>query len=191
MKVRTSDIPGLVVIEPKVFGDARGFFLETYASERYRDAGVTATFVQDNLSKSRRGVLRGLHLQNPNGQGKLVSVVLGSVWDVALDVRPDSPSFGRWIAEELTAENHKQMYVPPGCAHGFVVTSDEAIFAYKCTELYQPACEMGVLYNDPDLAIPWPGENFTLSAKDQVLPRLRDIPKEKLPRLSPGFGAGV
>jgi dTDP-4-dehydrorhamnose 3,5-epimerase len=182
MNVTSCEIPGLLVIEPKVFGDTRGYFLESYAEERYRQAGIPLSFVQDNLSKSSRGVLRGLHLQNPHGQGKLVSVVVGAVWDVALDVRVGSPSFGKWFAQELSEENHRQMYVPPGCAHGFVVVSDVAVFAYKCTDMYHPEAELGVLFSDPDLGIPWPGSDFTLSAKDKVHPRLRDVDRAKLPK---------
>jgi dTDP-4-dehydrorhamnose 3,5-epimerase len=185
MKITRSEISGVVVIEPKVFGDERGYFVETYAAERYKEAGVPLDFVQDNLSKSRRGVLRGLHLQNPHGQGKLVSVVVGAVWDVALDVRVGSPTFGRWFAQELSEANHRQMYVPPGCAHGFLVLSDEAVFAYKCTDRYHPEAEVGVIYNDPAVAIAWPGSDFTLSPKDLQLPQLSAIEVSKLPKYDP------
>jgi dTDP-4-dehydrorhamnose 3,5-epimerase len=184
MKVTSCEIPGVLVVEPKVFGDARGYFIETYAAERYAASGVPLAFVQDNLSKSRRGVLRGLHLQNPHGQGKLVSVVVGAVWDVALDVRVGSPTFGKWFGQELSEENHRQMYVPPGCAHGFVVLSETAIFSYKCTDVYHPEAELGVHYNDPAVGIPWPGSDFTLSAKDLALPLLADVDVSKLPRFS-------
>lgn len=184
MKTTQCEIPGIVVIDPKVFGDARGYFLETYSLARYQAAGVPLPFVQDNVSKSTRGVLRGLHLQNPYGQGKLVSVMQGAVWDVALDVRVGSPTFGRWFAQELTEDNHRQMYIPPGCAHGFVVLSEMATFAYKCTDGYHPEAEVGVIYDDPDVGIPWPGGPFTLSSKDLALPRLAAIDPARLPKFS-------
>lgn len=181
MKVETTDIPGLVIIEPKVFGDARGFFKETYAAQRYAEAGVAEAFVQDNLSKSSRGVLRGLHLQHPHGQGKLVQVLDGEVFDVAVDVRHGSPTFGKWVGVTLSAENHRQFYIPPGFAHGFCVTSETALFSYKCTDGYHPECELGVLWSDPDVGIAWPVEAPSLSDKDKVYPHLADIPKDKLP----------
>lgn len=181
MQVKTSKIPGLLVIEPRVFGDSRGYFLETFAAERYRALGIAETFVQDNLSKSRLGTLRGLHLQNPHGQGKLVSAVVGSVWDVAVDVRIGSPTFGQWEGYELSEENHRQVYVPPGCAHGFIVQSDVALFAYKCTDAYHPETELGVAFDDPELAIAWPIAALELSARDKNHPRLRDIERSRLP----------
>jgi dTDP-4-dehydrorhamnose 3,5-epimerase len=178
---RTSKIPGLYIIEPRVFGDARGYFLETFAAERYRQLGIVETFVQDNLSRSRQGTLRGLHLQNPHGQGKLVSAVVGTVWDVAVDVRVGSPTFGQWEAFELSEENHRQVYVPPGCAHGFIVLSDVALFSYKCTDTYHPETELGVVYDDPDIGIAWPIAASELSERDKRHPRLKDIDKARLP----------
>ncbi len=180
MKMIETDIPGVLIFEPKVWGDARGFFLETFHAERYREAGIQESFVQDNLSFSRQGVLRGLHFQNPKAQGKLVYVLQGSVWDVAVDIRRGSPTFGRWTAVELSGDNKRQIWVPPGMAHGFVVTSETALFAYKCTELYAPANEHAILWNDPDLGIKWPVEHPSLSAKDLNARRLRDFSAELL-----------
>lgn len=184
MKVEQTAIPGLVIIEPRVFGDARGFFKETWSAERYAEAGVAQTFVQDNLSKSSRGVLRGLHLQHPHGQGKLVQAVQGEVFDVAVDVRVGSPTFGRWVGVTLSADNHKQFYIPPGFAHGFCVLSDTALFSYKCTDGYHPECELGVLWNDPDVGIEWPVTDPSLSDKDKAYPTLANIPKGALPMFS-------
>ncbi|MGC3956824.1 MAG: dTDP-4-dehydrorhamnose 3,5-epimerase [Verrucomicrobiota bacterium] len=180
MNVITCDIPGLVVIEPKVFGDARGFFMETWNQHRYRDAGLDWNFVQDNLSFSRRGILRGLHFQNPKGQGKLVYALQGEVFDVAVDIRKNSPTFGRWHGVTLSAENKRQFFVPAGFAHGFAVLSETALFAYKCTELYTPQNEMSLLWNDPDVGVQWPLENPQLSEKDIRGVRLKDIPHERL-----------
>ena len=181
MKVTPLDIPDVLLIEPKIFGDDRGFFYESFQAERYRDAGVHGTFVQDNFSRSAQGILRGLHLQHPNGQGKLVSVVDGEVFDVAVDVRVGSPTFGRYVSGTLTGPNKRQMWIPPGFAHGFCVKSEAAIFHYKCTSLYSPDSELGVAWDDPDLDIEWPLQSPVLSAKDQANPRLRDIPKDRLP----------
>ena len=181
MKVTRTKLPGVLVIEPDVFGDDRGWFCETWAQLRYAEIGVPELFVQDNVSMSARGILRGLHLQHPWGQGKLVQVVQGSVYDVAVDVRVDSPTFGQWIGETLSAEEHRQVWIPPGFAHGFCVTSETAVFMYKCTEAYHRETELGVAWNDPDLAIPWPVAAPTLSAKDSAYPRLRDIPRDRLP----------
>jgi len=175
-------LEGVWIFEPKVFGDSRGFFMETWNKNRYAEAGLEATFVQDNVSRSSKGVLRGLHYQNPNGQGKLVGVLEGEVLDVAVDIRVGSPTFGQSLAVNLSDKNFRQLYIPPGFAHGFCVLSDTAIFAYKCTELYNPAAEGGVLWNDPDLQIAWLADNPLLSEKDKVHPRLKDIPKDKLPR---------
>ena len=180
MKVLTCDIAGLLILEPKVFGDARGFFLETYNERRYREAGLDATFVQDNLSFSRRGILRGLHFQNPNPQGKLLQVLQGEVFDVAVDVRRSSPTFGRWHGLMLSAENKLQFYIPPGFAHGFLVTSDTALFHYKCTELYSPKDEMAIRWDDPAIGIEWPMKDPLLSERDSKALRLRDAPSERL-----------
>lgn len=180
MNVIQTDLPGVMIVEPRVFGDPRGYFMETWQRERYRDAGLPETWVQDNLSRSSRGVLRGLHLQCPGPQGKLVSVLDGEVFDVAVDVRPGSTHFGRWTGALLSSENHRQFYVPEGFAHGFVVLSPSALFVYKCTSGYVPAAEVGVIWDDPDIGIRWPLADPTLSAKDAALPRLRDIPTDRL-----------
>jgi dTDP-4-dehydrorhamnose 3,5-epimerase len=176
MNVVTTPLPGVLVLEPKVFGDDRGFFLETFHAERYRAAGVPLAFVQDNWSRSARGTLRGLHFQQPNPQGKLVQVYRGAVFDVAVDVRRGSPTFGQWYGCELSEENKRQLWVPPGFAHGFCVTSETADFVYKCTSLYAPDSERGIAWNDPDLAIPWPASAPLLSKKDAAAPRLKDAP---------------
>jgi dTDP-4-dehydrorhamnose 3,5-epimerase len=180
MKVLTCDIPGLLIIEPKVFGDARGFFLETWNLLRYREAGIAEEFVQDNVSFSRRGILRGLHFQNPKPQGKLLEVLLGEVFDVAVDVRRGSPTFGKWHGLVLSSENKRQFYVPPGFAHGFVVLSETALFHYKCTEFYSPKDEMAIRWDDPDIGIEWPLKGPLLSERDAKGLRLRDTPPERL-----------
>jgi len=181
MNVKPLRVPDVLLIEPKVFGDERGFFTETYSQTRYAEAGVALPFVQDNLSKSARGVLRGLHLQHPTGQGKLVSVVVGEVFDVAVDVRWGSPTFGQWASAMLSGENHHQLYIPPGFAHGFCVTSEVAWFAYKCTAPYHREAELGVRWNDPEIGIAWPIAAPVLSTKDAEYPPLREIPPERLP----------
>jgi len=178
VRVTTIDIPGVLVIEPKVFRDRRGFFVETYHVQRYEDAGITERFVQDNYSRSVRSTLRGLHFQEPHAQGKLVMAVEGTVYDVVVDVRKGSPSFGKWYGAELSAENLWQIYVPPGCAHGFCVISETAAFMYKCTDYYSPEDERGVLWNDPALGIAWPVYQPILSAKDQAYPILAQMEAE-------------
>jgi len=175
MKVLETVLPGVLIIEPKVFGDARGFFLESYQAERYRQQGIAHTFVQDNHSRSARGVLRGLHFQRSRPQGKLVSVSRGSVYDVAVDINPASPTCGQFVAVELNDENHRQLWIPPGYAHGFCVLSDIADFQYKCTDYYIPEDEGGLLWNDPQVNIPWPIEQPLLSAKDQRNPTLAQL----------------
>ena len=175
MNVIETALPGVLIIEPKAFGDHRGFFLETFQVERYRDAGITLPFVQDNHSRSQRGVLRGLHFQKTRPQGKLVSVSRGAVYDVAVDIDPASATYGRFVGVELNDDNHRQMWVPPGYAHGFCVLSEVADFQYKCTDFYFPADEGGLLWNDPDVGIPWPITEPQLSAKDANNPRLRDL----------------
>jgi dTDP-4-dehydrorhamnose 3,5-epimerase len=182
MQVTETTLPGVLLIEPKVFGDARGFFKETWASDRYRQAGIVGEFVQDNLSRSAHGILRGMHLQHPHGQGKLVSVVDGSVFDVAIDVRVGSPTFGRWYGCDLSAENHRQLWIPPGFAHGFCVTTESAVFMYKCTDTYHPESEIGIAWNDPDVGIVWPISRPLLSAKDSAHPRLMSIAPATLPQ---------
>jgi dTDP-4-dehydrorhamnose 3,5-epimerase len=180
MNVHPCELAGPLLIEPKVFGDARGFFLESWSRDRYRDAGIVGEFVQDNFSFSGRGTLRGMHAQNPRPQGKLVSVWQGEVWDVVVDIRRASPTFGRWFGVTLSAENKRQLWVPPGFAHGFVVTSDTALFHYKVTEPYSPKDEIGFLWNDPAVGIRWPVAAPLLSARDTKSPPLRDLPPEKL-----------
>ena len=176
MKISHSKLKGCVIIEPRVFGDERGFFLETFQTVRYQqEAGIDLAFVQDNHSRSARGVLRGLHFQKTKPQGKLVRVVRGEVYDVAVDIRNGSPTFGEWEAVILSEDNKKQLWVPPGFAHGFVVLSDTADFEYKCTDYYDPTDEGSVLWNDPDLDIRWPIANPVLSTKDQSATRLVDL----------------
>ncbi|MBI4576225.1 MAG: dTDP-4-dehydrorhamnose 3,5-epimerase [Planctomycetes bacterium] len=174
MKVTATDLPGLLVIEPRVFRDERGWFYESYHAPRYEAHGVPAAFLQDNHSLSSRGTLRGLHYQFPRLQGKLVQVTRGEVWDVAVDIRRGSPTFGRWFGVVLSDENRLQVWVPPGYAHGFLVLSDEAEFVYKCTEVYHPEDDRGILWNDPELAIPWPAAAPTLSEKDWRHPALAE-----------------
>lgn len=183
MKVTETVLPGVFIIEPKIFPDARGFFVETYNKERYAACGIAVDFVQDNLSFSSKGVLRGLHYQNPHSQGKLVYVLQGEVRDVVVDIRHASPKFGQWTAVTLSSENKKQLYIPPGFAHGFCVLSETALFTYKCTEFYHPECDGGLRWDDPELAIDWPVTSPILSEKDGKLPLLRDIPLERLPQL--------
>ena len=180
MNVIRCELAGPLIIEPKVFGDARGFFLESYSRDRYRAAGIEQDFVQDNFSFSARGTLRGMHAQNPRPQGKLVSVWQGEVWDVVVDIRQGSPTFGRWFGVTLSAENKRQFWVPPGFAHGFVVTSDTALFHYKCTDTYAPKDEIGFRWDDPAVGIPWPVTNPILSARDAKAPLLKELPAEKL-----------
>ena len=175
MKVTQTRLSGVLIIEPKVFGDSRGFFKETFHEERYCEAGVRLAFVQDNHSRSERGVLRGLHLQKTRPQGKLVSCSRGSVYDVAVDVDPGSDTFGEYVGVELNEDNHKQLWIPPGYAHGFCVISDVADFQYKCTDLYFPEDEGGLIWNDPEVAIDWPVYQPKLSDKDLKLPTLADI----------------
>ncbi|RMG87623.1 MAG: dTDP-4-dehydrorhamnose 3,5-epimerase [Candidatus Dadabacteria bacterium] len=181
MRVVETELPGVLLVEPRVFGDERGYFLETYQARRYAEAGIPGPFVQDNLSFSRRGVLRGLHYQHPHGQGKLVWVLQGEVFDVAVDIRRGSPFFGRWVGVRLSAENKRQLWIPPGFAHGFCVVSETALFAYKCTDYYAPEAEGTVRWDDPALAIDWPVADPVVSAKDAAGLRLAEIPPERLP----------
>ena len=182
MNVIPTTLRDVPIIEPKVFGDARGFFVETWQQERYASHGIGPQFVQDNMSRSGRGVLRGLHYQWPNPQGKLVSVADGEVLDVAVDIRVGSPTFGRWTAVRLSADNKRQLYVPAGFAHGFTVVSETALFVYKCTELYMPQFDRGVRFNDPSIGVDWETTDPTLSSKDAALPLLADIAEDDLPR---------
>jgi len=175
MKVLTTELPGVVLIEPTAYRDQRGFFLETYHAGKYRAAGVEGIFVQDNHSHSVRGTVRGLHAQCRRPQGKLVRVLRGEIFDVAVDIRPSSPSFRRWVGVRLSAESFQQLYIPPGFAHGFCVLSETADVEYKCTELYDPADEVGILWNDPELGITWPVREPILSQKDRAAPRLAEL----------------
>lgn len=181
MKIIATDHPEVLIVEPRVFGDARGFFKECFSAERYAQHGITGPFVQDNHSRSARGVLRGLHFQLRHPQGKLVWVSRGEVFDVAVDIRVGSPRFGQWVGVVLSAENHRQLWVPPGFAHGFCVLSGEADFQYKCTDYYHPDDETGILWNDPDLAIDWPVQQPLISGRDQQLPRLAERDRSALP----------
>ena len=168
-------IPDVLIIEPDVYRDARGFFLETYHEEKYREGGVAGPFVQDNHSRSVGGTLRGLHLQARRPQGKLIRVVEGEIFDVAVDVRRGSPSFGRWVGHSLSAENFRQCWVPPGFAHGFCVLSDFAHVEYKCTERFDPAGELGIVWCDPALGIVWPIQNPIVSDRDRRHPKLAEL----------------
>jgi dTDP-4-dehydrorhamnose 3,5-epimerase len=175
MNVVSTAVPGVLIIEPKVFGDQRGFFLETFRADRYAASGITGPFVQDNLSRSAYGVLRGLHLQNPKAQGKLVTVMRGRVLDVAVDVRRGSPTFGQHVAVELSEDNRRQFWIPRGFAHGFAVLSESADFFYKCDEVYSPADEITVRWNDPAIGIEWGVATPSLSARDAAAPLLADV----------------
>lgn len=175
MEFRRTEIPDVILVIPDVHGDDRGFFLETYHFEKYAEGGIPERFVQDNHSKSKKGTLRGLHAQHKQPQGKLVRAVEGEIFDVAVDIRPDSPTFGRWVGEMLTAANFRQLYVPPGFVHGFCVLSESAQVEYKCTDLYAPNDELSVIWNDPDVGIDWPISDPLLSAKDAAAPRLAEI----------------
>ncbi|WP_010185655.1 dTDP-4-dehydrorhamnose 3,5-epimerase [Sphingomonas sp. PAMC 26605] len=177
MKIVETPLPGLLVLEPRVHSDERGFFLETWNAEAFRDAGLDHTFVQDNHSRSAKGVLRGLHYQNPEPQGKLARVVAGAAFDVAVDLRRSSAHFGKWFGIELNADNQRMLWIPPGFAHGFLSLADDTDFLYKCTAFYRPAHEVALLWNDPAIGIAWPIDRAPiLSAKDTVAPGLADTP---------------
>ncbi|MGZ8366223.1 MAG: dTDP-4-dehydrorhamnose 3,5-epimerase [Nitrospira sp.] len=178
MRVTPIDIHGVLLLEPSVISDHRGCFLETYHEQRYRDAGITEQFVQDNCSRSVRNTLRGLHFQEPHGQGKLVMALEGTVYDVVVDLRTGSPTFKTWYGVELSGKNLHQLYIPPGCAHGFCVTSETATFLYKCTAYYSPRDERGILWNDPALGIRWPISEPILSPKDQAYRTIKEMDLE-------------
>jgi dTDP-4-dehydrorhamnose 3,5-epimerase len=178
MRFYEGGLKGLIIVEPDVFSDARGFFFETYHAQKYREGGIAEIFVQDNISRSVRGTLRGLHYQLEHAQGKLVAVVDGTVFDVAVDIRKGSPSFGKWFGIELSAANKRQMYIPPGFAHGFCVLSETASMTYKCTDFYSPRDERGIIWNDPTIAIAWPVTQPLLSPKDQAYKSLKDMEAE-------------
>jgi dTDP-4-dehydrorhamnose 3,5-epimerase len=175
VKFVRSALPEVIVIEPDVLQDRRGFFLETYHVDKFRAGGIVDTFVQDNHSRSTAGTIRGLHLQLQRPQGKLIRVIEGEIFDVAVDVRRGSPSFGRWVGHSLSAENFRQCWVPPGFAHGFCVLSEFAHVEYKCTELYDPAGELGIVWNDPALGIVWPIQNPIVSDRDRRHPKLAEL----------------
>jgi dTDP-4-dehydrorhamnose 3,5-epimerase len=181
VNVQPTVLPGVRLIETRVFLDERGHFLEVWREDRYAAAGVEGPFVQDNASFSRRGVLRGLHYQHPCAQGKLVSVAAGEVFDVAVDVRRGSPHFGRWVGFVLSGENGRQLWIPPGFAHGYLTTSEWAVFTYKCTEYYDAGADRSVAWNDPDIGVEWPLGNPLLSPKDAAAPKLADLPRDQLP----------
>ena len=181
MKVIETDLPGCLVLEPQVFGDDRGFFYESFNRDKLAAIGLAPDFVQGNVSSSSRGVLRGLHYQWPKPQGKLVSVLAGEVWDVAVDIRRGSPTFGRWTAAVLSAENRRHFWIPEGFAHGFVTLSEHALFTYLCTATYDRDADAGIRWNDGDLAIDWPASAPLLSDKDAKAPFLADVAQERLP----------
>jgi len=177
-----TELPGVLILEPRVFGDERGFFMETYQRNHYARHGIPRNLVQDNLSYSRRGVLRGLHLQWPHPQEKLVQVLSGEVFDVSVDVSRGSPTFGRWVGVRLSGDNKRQLWIPAGFAHGLCVTGADALFTYKCSDFYHPEAELSVRWDDPDIGIDWPLDGKPeLSAKDSEADLLRDIPGHRLP----------
>jgi len=182
LKVLETGLDGVVIIEPEVHGDARGFFLESWKASSYGKHGLPGSFAQANISRSEKGVLRGLHFQYRQPQGKLVSVLEGRIFDVAVDVRPGSASFGQWAGVELSSQSHRQLYVPEGFAHGFIVLSDSALFHYHCTTEYAPQFELAIAWNDPDIGVKWPCEPKSFSGKDREAPRLCDLPSERLPQ---------
>lgn len=182
MKVTKTPLSGALVFEPQVFGDERGYFMETWNYHRYKECGLDVKFVQSNISKSSQGVLRGLHFQNPNPQGKLVQVLEGEVFDVAVDIRLGSPTYGQWHAEILSFENKRQFYIPEGFAHGFCVLSDSAVFAYMCTNIYDAKADNSILWNDSEINIDWPLDKPSLSQKDAEAKSLAQFTKDQLPQ---------
>ena len=185
MEVKQIELPGVLLLQPRMFRDGRGAFLESWHNERYTALGIPGPFLQDNVSRSVKGVLRGLHFQHPNDQGKLVQVLQGEVFDVAVDVRKASPTFGQWAGATLSADNAHQLWIPEGFAHGFCVTSKEAVFAYKCTEYYHRPSEQAVSWNDPDIGIEWPIKKPSLSDRDFKAPHLKDLDEGLLPIFEP------
>lgn len=183
MIVKKTALDGLLIIEPKVFRDERGEFMEVWHHEQYKAAGIESAFIQDNLSLSRKGVLRGMHFQNPGGQGKLVSVLAGEVFDVAVDLRVDSPTFKQWVGVTLSGENRTQLFIPPGFGHGFLVTGEDAVFLYKATAFYKPEYEYTIRWDDPEIGIKWPGPIRLMSDKDKHGPLLKDFGEDRLPRI--------
>jgi len=183
VKVIQTGLAGLVIIEPKVHGDQRGFFKEFWKQSSFRQAGIAEHFVQSNVSRSGAGVIRGLHYQYPRPQGKLITVLEGKIFDVAVDIRIDSPTYRHWAGVELSATNHRQLYIPEGFAHGFCVLGESALMSYLCTQEFDAETDAAIAWNDPDIAIEWPVEPESLSARDSAAPRLRDIAPEDLPRM--------
>jgi dTDP-4-dehydrorhamnose 3,5-epimerase len=181
LRVFETGLDGVVIVEPRIHGDERGFFQESWKSSSYGAHGMPTAFVQANISRSMKGVLRGLHYQFRQPQGKLVSVIEGRIFDVAVDIRAGSTSFGQWAGVELSAANNRQLYVPEGFAHGFIVLSNSALFHYHCTTEYSPEYDTAIAWNDPDIGVKWPCEPVTVSDKDQKAPRLRDVPIDRLP----------
>ena len=183
MQATPTKIPDVVIVKPQRFGDQRGWFMESWQAERYEKLGIPDRFVQDNQAYSQQGVLRGLHIQNPFAQGKLVQVIRGEVFDVAVDVRRGSPWFGQWVGEHLSEANYHQLYVPPGFAHGYLVLSEDAIFTYKCTDYYHPETQFSIRWDDPQIGITWPGGlEPILADKDRDAPLLSEVPEDQLPR---------
>jgi dTDP-4-dehydrorhamnose 3,5-epimerase len=182
MNVINTSLPGVILIEPRVFTDARGYFFETFQDQRYQSFGIPSTFVQDNFSRSQCNVIRGLHYQLEYPQGKLIWVTRGRVLDVVVDIRVGSPRFGQSLTIELSDANHRQVYIPPGFAHGFCALSEEVDFIYKCTDYYHPPAERGILWSDADLKIAWPISNPIVNEKDQLYPKLKDVSPDQLPR---------
>lgn len=183
MRVIEAELEGVLILEPEIYEDQRGFFMETYQRIRYKEAGVQIEFVQDNLSSSVKGTLRGLHYQYPHSQGKLVQVLTGDVFDVAVDIRRGSGTFGAWTGLRLSDHNKRQVYIPPGFAHGFCVLSEKALLSYKCSDFYAPDCERGLFWADEEVGIDWPVEKPLVSAKDQQLPFLKELAGDELPQL--------
>ena len=183
MRVIETGLGGVVIIEPRVHGDDRGFFKESWKSSSYAEHGLPSTFSQANISRSEKGVLRGLHYQYLQPQAKLVSVLEGRIFDVAVDIRPGSATFGKWAGVELSSANHRQLFAPAGFAHGFIVLSDSALFHYYCSTEYAPQFEVAIAWNDEDIGVKWPQEPTALSDKDRDAPRLRDLPAELLPQV--------
>lgn len=181
MKILETELPGCLVVEPHVFADERGYFYESFNLPKLAQSGIRPHFVQGNVSSSRKGVLRGLHYQWPNPQGKYVSVIEGEVWDVAVDIRRGSPTFGRWTAVVLNGDNKRHLWIPEGFAHGFVVLSDHAVFTYLCTAAYDASADASIRWDDPELAIDWPLADVSLSAKDSAAPRLSEVDPDRLP----------
>jgi dTDP-4-dehydrorhamnose 3,5-epimerase len=183
IKSSETTLPGVLLIEPKAFPDSRGQFMELYHADKYREIGVDCVFVQDNLSFSKRGVVRGIHHQFPSTQAKLISVLWGVIFDVAVDIRVGSPTFARWHAETLSSDNHRQLFIPEGFAHGFCVLSEGALVSYKCSAVYDPTGDSAIAFDDPDIGVDWPKIDLILSDKDRAAKRLAEIPKDHLPTL--------